>query len=267
MSDRLPVSVFIIAQDEADRIGRVVAAVRDWVDEVVVVDSGSRDGTQAIAESLGARVIHNPWPGYGPQKRFAENQCRNRWLFNLDADEEVGPELAAEIRALFAQGEPQAPAYAVKVVNMLPGQERPTRGAYYNVCLRLYDRTKGRFSDSLTHDSVILAEGAAVPLNGWVLHRSLRSLSHYAAKQNAYTDLQATELLARGKRFSAVRLLVEMPAAFVKYYVQRRLYVYGMYGISLAMTAAYFRFMRLAKLHEARHFPETRKALSQEKTP
>src|SRR3712207_9123950 len=93
----LPLSVFIIAHDEADRIGDTIRAVRDLTDDLLVVDSGSTDGTQAAAEALGARVIFNPWPGYGPQKRFAEDRCRHDWLLNLDADEPVPPAPKAEI--------------------------------------------------------------------------------------------------------------------------------------------------------------------------
>ena len=88
----LPISVTIIAQDEADRIGMAIASVRDWVDEVVVVDSGSTDGTPEIAQSLGARVIHHDWPGYGQQKRFAEDQAQNDWILNIDADERILPD-------------------------------------------------------------------------------------------------------------------------------------------------------------------------------
>src|SRR3954468_12193530 len=102
----LPLSIFIIAQDEADRIGNAIAAVRDLTDDLVVVDSGSTDGTQALAAELGARVIEREWPGYGPQKRFAEEQCQHVWLLNVDADEVVPPALAEEIRRLLRDGGP-----------------------------------------------------------------------------------------------------------------------------------------------------------------
>jgi len=86
-----PISVYIVAKNEADRIGRAVRSVVQWVDEVIVVDSGSEDATVLVASEAGARVLYHAWPGYGPQKRFGEDQCRNEWLLNLDADEEVSP--------------------------------------------------------------------------------------------------------------------------------------------------------------------------------
>src|SRR5688572_2895484 len=106
----LPLSVFIIARNEADRLGETLRAVRGLTDDLVVVDSGSTDGTQVLAESLGARVVHHDWAGYGPQKRFAETLCRHEWLLNLDADEVVPPDLSAEIASLLA-GAPAADAY------------------------------------------------------------------------------------------------------------------------------------------------------------
>ncbi|MCP5145360.1 MAG: glycosyltransferase family 2 protein [Gammaproteobacteria bacterium] len=99
MPERLPISVFVIALNEADRIGRTLASVADWADEVIVIDSGSTDGTCDIARAAGARVISHDWPGYGQQKIFGEQQCRNRWLLNLDADEVVSPALADSIRS------------------------------------------------------------------------------------------------------------------------------------------------------------------------
>src|SRR5690349_20627636 len=140
-----PVSVFIIAKNEADRIGATIRAVRGLTDDIVVVDSGSTDGTQAVAQELGARVIFNPWPGYGLQKRFAEDQCRYDWLLNLDADEEVSPELLAEIRRLFAQGEPLCQAYGIRIAETYPGEAAPHPLAYRVAPVRLHRRATGRY--------------------------------------------------------------------------------------------------------------------------
>ena len=126
-----PLSIFIIARDEADRIARTIEAVRALSDDIVLVDSGSTDGTQTIAERLGARVVFNPWPGYGPQKRFAEELCRHDWLLNLDADEVVPPELAAEIAALFAGAGPGADAYKLRIAEIFP---RRAGAASFRLC-------------------------------------------------------------------------------------------------------------------------------------
>jgi glycosyltransferase involved in cell wall biosynthesis len=101
---KLPISCFIIAKNEADRIARTIRSVRSWVDEVVVVDSESSDETVAVARQEGARVVTHPWLGFGGQKRFAEDQCRNDWLFNIDADEVVTGDLQIEIVKLFENG-------------------------------------------------------------------------------------------------------------------------------------------------------------------
>ncbi len=128
MSDRgkLPISAFIIAQDEEDRIGRAIESVRTWTAEVIVVDSGSRDRTRAVAAELGASVVEHAWPGYGLQKRFAEDLCSSEWLFNLDADEEVTETLEREIRALFERGGAALlPSWIARVLIVVP--PRPVR--------------------------------------------------------------------------------------------------------------------------------------------
>jgi glycosyltransferase involved in cell wall biosynthesis len=217
-----------------------------------VVDSGSSDGTQALAESMGARVIFNPWPGYGPQKRFAEEQCAGPWLLNIDADEFVPPALAAEIRALLADGQPKHVAYKVQIADQLPDSTAPKRFAYGPSPVRLYRKDAGRYSDSPVHDRVDLKPGSSVGrLRQRIHHRSSRSLSHQLAKINSYTDAQVADLVARGKTIGQWRLLVEMPLWFFKYYVMRRQFIHGFYGFTTSVGAAYGRFLRVAKLIEA----------------
>src|SRR5438105_2601638 len=124
MIDKLPISVFIIALNEADRIGCAIESVREWVDEIIVIDSGSSDDTVKLADSMGARVLYHAWKGYGLQKRFGEEQCRNRWLLNLDADEEITPALAEEIQGLFADGEPELAGFILRIRDLLPGETK-----------------------------------------------------------------------------------------------------------------------------------------------
>ena len=245
-------SVFIIAFNEAGRIGEVLAAASGLASETVVVDSLSTDTTVEIARAAGARVVVEPWRGYGPQKRFAEDQCAGPWLLNLDADEFVPPALAQEIRELFARGEPRHPAYRVAIVNQLPYELEPRRFASGPRPVRLYRKDAGRYRDSPVHDRVELLPGRTVGrLRHRIHHRSTLSMSQQVAKFNAYTDLQVADLAARGRRLSRWRLVFEMPIWFLKYYVLRRLFIYGSFGFSMAVNAAFARYLRVAKAVEA----------------
>jgi glycosyltransferase involved in cell wall biosynthesis len=248
-----PLSVFIIARDEADRISRSIAAVRGISDDIVVVDSGSRDQTVAIAEAAGARVIHNDWAGYGRQKHFAEDQCRHNWMLNIDADEVVPADLADEIAALFITGAPAADAYEIRIAEIFPGEGAPHRWAYALKPVRLYRRDKGRYSLSPVHDRVDLVPGARVArLKGTIHHFSVRSLGDQLAKLNAYSDAQAADLDARGETLSVWRLAVEFPANFIKAYIGRRHALRGIYGFLTAMNYAFYRYLRAAKHWERR---------------
>lgn len=248
----IPVSVFIITRNEADRLATAIASVRGWAGEVVVVDSGSTDGTPELAKSLGAKVYANDWHGYGPQKRFAEDRCCNHWLLNLDADEEITPELAAEIQALFAAGEPAEAGFVLQIRDLLPGEGRLAAGAHTNFVLRLYDRRRGRFSDSPVHDSVLIAQGGTRMLAAPVLHRSFRNLAHAIDKMNGYSTAQAANLRAKGGvAWLGLRLVTEFPIAFFKVYVLRGFALRGMRGFIYAVNYAFGRFVRLAKVWES----------------
>ncbi|NWG86110.1 MAG: glycosyltransferase family 2 protein [Hydrogenophilaceae bacterium] len=250
MPDKLPISVFIIAKNEADRIPAAIQSVRDWVDEVVVIDSGSEDATVATSEALGARVVFNPWRGYGPQKVFGEGLCRNDWLLNIDADEEISAELATEIRALFAHGEPPFLAYTLPILPLYPFQDRGHPWTAFHHPVRLYRRDKAGFKDALVHDSVVVREGPVGHLKGMVLHRSFRSLAHHVDKVNGYSSAQAADMVAKGRDPSLLALLLTPILAFFKQYVLRREFVNGIDGIVVSHMYAFQRFIRLAKARE-----------------
>ncbi len=253
MNQTIPVSAFIIAKDEADRIGRAIRSVSSWVDEVIVVDSGSTDGTVAEAERLGARVVHNDWPGYGPQKRFGEDQCRNDWLLNLDADEEVTPDLKAEICGLFAGNRHlEADSWRIMIRDVFAHESQPAPWAYGYHQIRLYDRRKGRFSASTVHDTVRPDPGSRIGLlKGIMAHRSIRSLEFQVGKYNRYSDMQVADLQSRGRRLPRYRLLTEFPGAFFKAYFVRKYCRYGWWGLILSINYAHARFLRVAKAYEA----------------
>lgn len=249
----LPLSIFIIAFNEAARIAATIRAVSDLTDDLVLVDSGSTDATCELAAELGARVIHHDWPGYGLQKRFAEDQCRHRWLLNVDADEVVPPDLAAEIRAAFGAGEPELDGYEIHITEIFPGEREPHPLAYTLAPVRLYNKERGRYVDSLVHDRVAFHGTPKLGrLKGTIHHYSVQSLGHELIKLNAYADQQAEDLERRGKRLATIRILTEFPLSFLKAYIGRRHFVRGVYGIMTAVNFAYFRWLRVAKHIERR---------------
>ncbi len=259
MAERLPISVFIIAKDEADRIPLAIRAVRDWVDEVIVVDSGSADDTVKVAESLGARVIFNAWKGYGPQKVFGESLCRNDWILNLDADEEVSPPLAAEIRAEIAAG-PRHSGYRLPILPQYPFQTGGHRWTAFHKPVRLYRKSMAGFKDSTVHDTVVVHKGTVGQFRGMVNHRSFRSLEHHVAKLNSYSSAQADDLFRRGRNPPAVALAILPLLAFFKQFILRREFVNGIDGVIVSHMYAFQRFIRIAKARERFKLAARRKA-------
>lgn len=246
-------SCCIIAQDEGDRIERCIHAIKDIVDEIVVVDSGSKDDTVAKCQALGAKVVFHAWDGYGPQKRFAEDCAGNDWILNLDADEVVTPELAQEIAALMRTPEGLLPAYRFKQVTVYPGKEHPRLWADYHNYVRLYDRRRVRFRESRVHDTVDTKDYPVGQLHGIAYHFSWRSIAHVRRKLESYTNLQAKEL--KKPRWQVLaRLPIEYPVLFFRYYILRRNITGGLTGVRVTHEIARARTRRLIKI--ARHQTE-----------
>ena len=245
-----PVSCYIRTLNEERLLGRVVAAVREVVDEIVIVDSGSKDATVAIAQAAGARVIHQDWLGNGRQKRFAEDQCRNDFVLDLDADEVVSPALAAEIRALFAAGSPPLPIYELRLVTV-PPVGKPWTNISVARRRKLYDRRVVRAPDHKAWDQFEVPPGVKVGrLAGDLLHYSFRDLAQLVEKLNRVSTVRARDGKKSGRVAVAARVLFAWPFYFVKHYLFRGLYRAGIYGIVLAAISAYGRWLRDAKMYE-----------------
>ncbi len=244
---KAPVSVFVITRNEEARLARTLAAV-GWADQIVVVDSGSTDRTREIARDHGAEVHDRAWDGYGPQKAFAESVCRRRWLLNVDADEVVTPALAREVAALIA-GDPPPGAYKVRILTVYPGRERPRwLAGDYNV-VRLYHLDVARYRPHPLLDRV---ETDVPPgqLGAPIHHFPLLSWAHLVEKENRYSSFAAEAGRARPRLGLLLRLPFEMPAAFLRFYLLRRHVTGGWRGFMFALTAAYARALRIAKMLE-----------------
>ena len=249
----ISLSVFIIAKDEADRIGEAIASVVSLCDEVIVVDSGSNDDTVAVAKAAGAEVTHQDFLGYGPQKRFAEKLCKNDWVLNIDADEPLTKAAQDEVKALCESGDvTRFACWRIPIKTVYPHEKEPAPWAFNYNQIRLYDRRLSGFKDSTVHDAVLPGEGTTVgQLKGAIAHRSHRDINFQVGKFNRYAEMQVSDLKARGRRLSKWRLITEFPLSFLKAYFIRRHFLYGLWGVSLSVSYAYSRFLRVAKFHEA----------------
>lgn len=245
----LPVSAVLITLNAAATLEACLKSL-DFAAEVVVVDSGSRDGTVELARALGARVVHQDWLGFGPQKQFAVGLAAHDWVFCIDADEQVTPALAASIRAELAKS--LAPgAYRAARCNRFLGRYLRHGEGYPDWNLRFFHRAYARWSDDAVHETVVAA-GPVAQLAGDLLHDSAESIESYLAKQNRYTTLAARAAIQAGKRAGATRLLVSPLLRFLKFYLLRRGFLDGLPGLIHTLIGCMNSFVKYAKMIELR---------------
>lgn len=238
-------SVIVITRNEISNIAGCLRSVA-FADEVVVVDSGSTDGTAEAARALGARVLQpQGWPGFGPQKNRALDAASGEWVFSIDADEQVTPQLAAAIEAALA-----APAHDAYIVNRRSsycGQYMAHSGWYPDRVLRLFRRGRARFSDDLVHERVV-AQGSVGRLAGDLLHDSMPHFESVIDKLDRYSTAGALALARRGVKGSLAKALAHGWWAFMRTYVLKLGFLDGRLGLALAISNAegtYYRYMKL----------------------
>lgn len=250
----IPISVFIITKNEDDRIANVINAIKKFADEIIVIDSGSTDNTTQIAQSLGAKVLFNQWRGYGPQKIFGEENCRNKWLLNIDADEEVSKELAEEIIQIFSKKiNDDVAGFNIKIVNKFRFEKKPKKYAYYYNQLRLYNKDLAGFKNSAIHDSVNLKspnKHQVLQLKNIIFHQSFRSFEHWIEKINSYSSMQAQDCYNKNKFPNYAKVFVAPILGFFKAFIIRRYFIYGFDGIIYSSLYAFSRYVKAIKSRE-----------------
>jgi hypothetical protein len=240
----MPLSAVIITKNAATQIGACLASLA-FADELLVVDSGSTDGTVEIAKAAGARVLQAEWLGFGRQKQFAVTHAAHDWVLCLDADECVSDALRASIVSELSA--PRATAYDMARCNRFMGHWLRHGEGYPDWSLRLFDRRHARWSDDPVHEKV-LANVRPARLSGDLRHDSAETLDHYLDKQNRYTTLQAEAMHAAGKRASLVRLVLSPLARFIKFYVIRFGFLDGQAGLVHIAIGCMNSFNKYAKL-------------------
>lgn len=241
-------SVVIIAQDDAERIGHAIQSCRPFADEIVVVDGGSKDNTVQVARSLGCRVLENPWPGYAKQRMFGTERAAYDWVFLIDTDETVNDELAAELLALKLSGglTDATIGFSLYRIGDFLGRFLD-RGEHL---VRLYNRRAYAIRDSLVHEVPDIPEDKVRKLDGILWHYGFRSITDHANRFNKYTGLEAEIMTASGKPFSILRLIVRPPVRFLQQYFLRGMFKKGVAGFAVAVFWAYYDFLVSFKHYE-----------------
>jgi glycosyltransferase involved in cell wall biosynthesis len=251
----IPLSILMRTKNEADRLAATLEAAQALGGEIIIIDAGSTDATVEIAERMGARVIHNPWPGFGPQRHFGEAQCAHDFIFSLDADEIVTPEMAAEIREVF--GRPNPPRLmTIRKAMIFPHWQHPPPLGFCHDQILIYDRRIARTGPNPNWDKLEISTSDKPHLiRAPLWHFSVRDWNHAVAKWNYVAQLAADTQKERARALLLMRLVIEFPWSFIKFYFLRRYFLGGADGFTMAVVTAFGRFLRIAKMLERKDHP------------
>jgi glycosyltransferase involved in cell wall biosynthesis len=245
---RAPLSAVLITRNAANVLDTCLESLA-FVDDIVVVDSASSDGTIEIAARRGARVVQKEWLGFGRQKQFAVEQAAHDWVLCLDADERVSPELAASIAAAVIA--PVSPVYRMARRNRFLGRWLSHGEGYPDWSPRLFNRMNARWSDDLVHEKVLYSVTPGT-LKGDLMHDSADDLAAYLDRQNRYTTLAARQAFELGRNVGLLHLLLSPVVRLFKFYFFRLGFLDGLPGLLHISIGCMNSYVKYAKLIEMR---------------
>lgn len=243
----MKLSVVMITRNEKRNLARALSSVR-FADEIVVLDSGSDDGTQKLAEALGARVETRTFTGFAEMKNAAVDLALGEWIFVLDADEEVTPALAEAIIAAIHR--PDGPdAYGVPRLSSFLGRWIHHSGWFPDYTVRLFRRGKAHFRPVRVHESLAVdGRVERFPRAACMNHYTYETMEQYLAKLNQYTSLAATDMIEKGRQPRIWDLFIHPPFTFFRQYILRAGWRDGSHGLVLALLSSFYVFIKYLKL-------------------
>jgi glycosyltransferase involved in cell wall biosynthesis len=244
------VSCVLIVKNEERNIAACIDTLA-WADEIIVVDSGSTDRTAAICASYPKVKYHEiPWEGFGPQKNRALDLATGDWVFSIDADERITPDLAREIRLI--TGNPRYDAYRVKRKNFYRGRWVRHCGWWPDEVLRLFRRGAARFNDRLVHESVEY-NGQAGVLDRPLEHHSYAGAGDFISRVDRYSTLGARQLNERGRKAGIANIVARTVHMFLRTYILKKGFLDGRTGLLVAFSTAevtFYKYMKLAEMED-----------------
>lgn len=244
----IKVSAVIITYNEEQNIERCLTSLLAVADELIVVDSFSKDKTIEIAERLGAKVFFNEFKDFGSQKCFAISKASNNWVLSIDADEVISDELAAAI--VKEKSNPRFDGYNINILPNYCGQWIRHCGWYPQPKLRLFDKIKCGMNANKVHESIVTKDaGARIgKLRGDILHYSYKSISDHTKKIELYSELAARNAIEKGENVSLLKIVLGPTWKFFYNYLFRGGFLDGYLGYVVCKNIAYTGFIKYIKI-------------------
>jgi len=245
----IKISAIVITKNEERNIARCLQSIQGIVDDVVVVDSFSTDRTKEICLEYGVRFVEQEWLGYGEQKNAGNRLALYDHILSIDADEELSPELQKSILAVKESWTHDA--YSFNRLNIYCGKPIKSCGWYPDKKIRLWDRKKGGWNNSLVHELMELQKGTTIKhLKGDIVHHTYNTIEQHVEKIQRYSSLWAEQALKKHKKVSGFKLLAVYPLRFFSSYILRLGILDGVYGLIVSKMIAYEAFLKYAKLYQ-----------------
>ncbi len=244
------VSVVVITRNEATRIVDCLKSV-EWAAEIIVVDDGSTDGTQQLAQAHGAKVLSRRMDIEGRHRNWAYDQASHEWILSLDADERVTPSLRDEIQSLLAEGA-LCNGYAIPRRNHVGQYWAKHGGMYPSAQLRLFKKKEFRYDEKAEVHPQAYMKDPRGTLKHDIMHYTYRDFADAIAKLDRHTDLEAKKWVRENRKAGMPTTLRKMIDRFCKQYFQRKGYKDGVVGLFLAVNSGMYQFLTAVKVWEIR---------------
>ncbi|WP_373958871.1 glycosyltransferase family 2 protein [Vibrio gigantis] len=242
-------AVALIVKNEAKNLDACLKTVADWVDEIVILDSGSTDETEQVARKYTEKFhVNKDWPGFGPQRRLAQKYVESDFILWLDADERITDELKVSIQQAVEKNE-QNTLYNICRLSWVFGRYIRHCGWYPDRVVRLYPTQLTQYDDSLVHEKVEISTDMNVKeLSGDAIHYTYNDLHHYLVKSAGYAQAWAEQREKRGKKSSILEGMLHAVACFLKMYVFKAGFLDGKQGFLLSVLSAHSTLVKYADL-------------------
>lgn len=244
----MKISATVIAKNEEARISDCLNSLKAVADEIILVDSGSKDNTIAIAKSLGAKVIHHEFEGHVQQKNYAMEQAQYEWILSLDADEMLSAEAITALKKVKQESSTQD-GFSLNRLNNYCGKWLRHGGWYPDRKIRLWKKAKGQWGGMNPHDEVIMAEGSKVDkLNVDILHFTYDVVEDHRRQMVLFAQIIAQSYFDQGKRTHPIEIIVNPVFSFIRDYILKGGFLDGRAGWTANVISGKYQYWKYRNL-------------------